>query len=250
MNDSIANGKWQMGYLAAAAKTPEEFLSLFDYEDAKEGRQNFLIRRLGAGDEMEMAAIYETMATAYGRDFWRQLPQEYQYLFTGAGGAIEQYQNLGGRKGGLDYTALITGMRTYFQDYGTFNADGEWTIPVDPEVAEGAAESLQGQIDEMNLTAPVKLTVGGIGADIGSIAAIMGGMFRGHANGIPFVPFDGYPAILHRGERVMTAGANKNYTYHNNNYFGNVNLNNGLEIEQLTESIDRRSRRVRAGYGS
>ena len=68
-----------------------------------------------------------------------------------------------------------------------------------------------------------------------------------HANGLPFVPYDGL-RLLHRGERVLTARENMRYT--TNNYFGNVNLNNGLEIEALTESIDRRNRRQMAGFGA
>ena len=71
-----------------------------------------------------------------------------------------------------------------------------------------------------------------------------------HANGLWSVPWDGYPAILHRGERVLTARENRNYTFNSNHYFGTVNLNNGLEIEALTESIDRRNRRQRSGYGA
>ena len=31
----------------------------------------------------------------------------------------------------------------------------------------------------------------------------MGG--ESHAGGLPFVPYDNYPAVLHRGETVMTA---------------------------------------------
>ena len=31
-----------------------------------------------------------------------------------------------------------------------------------------------------------------------------------HAGGLPYVPYDGYKAVLHRGERVMTAGENDN----------------------------------------
>lgn len=69
-----------------------------------------------------------------------------------------------------------------------------------------------------------------------------------HANGLFSVPWDGYPAILHKGERVVPAAQANNYN--SNIYFGNVNLNNGLEIEALTESIDRRNRRQRNGYGA
>jgi hypothetical protein len=77
-----------------------------------------------------------------------------------------------------------------------------------------------------------------------------GNLVQGHANGLPWVPYDGYLAYLHRGERVMTASENRSYTYNSNNYFGNVNLNNGQDIDALCDSIDRHNRRQRSGYGS
>lgn len=72
----------------------------------------------------------------------------------------------------------------------------------------------------------------------------------GHANGLPFVPYDGYLAVLHRGERVMTARENKTYTFTNNTYFGGVNLHNGMEVDALTDSIARQQARQAAAYGS
>ena len=93
--------------------------------------------------------------------------------------------------------------------------------------------------------------------DAGSSARTLGasgiaGLLRnviGNANGLPFVPFDGYPTVLHKGERVLTAQANKNYTYNNHNYFGSVNLNNGTQVDQLADAIARQTRKQSAGYG-
>ena len=48
------------------------------------------------------------------------------------------------------------------------------------------------------------------------------------------------------GGIMNTRGGN---TYNNNTYFGNVNLNNGMDIDNLVHSIDRNNRRKNAGYG-
>ena len=79
------------------------------------------------------------------------------------------------------------------------------------------------------------------------------GMLRGvvgNANGLPFVPFDGYVTALHRGERVLTAQQNRQYTFNNNTYFSGVNLHNGLEVDALTNSIADRQARQAAAYGA
>ena len=48
----------------------------------------------------------------------------------------------------------------------------------------------------------------------------------------------------------MTASQNRNYTYNSNNYFGNVNLNNGQDIDALCDRIDQRNRRQMSGFGA
>lgn len=45
-----------------------------------------------------------------------------------------------------------------------------------------------------------------------------------NANGLPYVPFDGYIAELHRGERVLTASENKRYNGMNGG-FGDIYIN-------------------------
>ena len=128
-------------------------------------------------------------------------------------------------------------------------------VKIEPD-AEGAAEDIQEQVG--TVTIPAKLSVSGFvtggGGSTGNVFMNLVNDFlgingAGFANGLPLVPNDGL-YLLHRGERVLTASENKNYTYNSNTYFGSVNLNNGLEIDALTESIARQNRRQRSGYGT
>lgn len=139
---------------------------------------------------------------------------------------------------------------------GDWSGEGgeDWSVKVHPEAEDGAAEDLSGQIGVV--TVPVRLSVSGGGIGGGTFSYAMGngldGMLRnryGFANGIPWVP-DTQLAILHRGERVLTASENRNYTFNSNTYFGNVNLNNGTQVEQLAEAISRENRKQSKAYGS
>ena len=115
-------------------------------------------------------------------------------------------------------------------------AAGEGGLPLDvkPVIEDPAAAN-----------ATIRDAIGTVVVPVEGDPTLMG---YPHANGLFSVPWDGYPAILHKGERVVPAAQANNYN--SNIYFGNVNLNNGLEIEALTESIDRRNRRQRSGYGA
>ena len=100
---------------------------------------------------------------------------------------------------------------------------------------------------ELTIVGPTNIMHGG-GGSARDIGVYEGPSMYYHANGLWSVPWDGYPAILHKNERIIPA--NQTQQYNSNIYFGNVNLNNGLEIEALTNSIDRRNRRQRSGYGA
>ena len=128
----------------------------------------------------------------------------------------------------------------------------EITVETVPE--ENAAEKIAQEVGKVVLPAELRIMGGGVGlGGGGEMLSLFSGNKRAvysNANGISFVPYDGYLSVLHKGERVMPASQNKNYTYNNHTYFGSVNLHNGLEVDALTESIERNNRRKRVGYGA
>jgi hypothetical protein len=77
------------------------------------------------------------------------------------------------------------------------------------------------------------------------------------ANGLPYVPYDGYIAELHKGERVLTAIENKKYGSGNSGTFGDVNItvygaNYGTprELAQaISEELQMLTERKAAVYG-
>lgn len=117
-----------------------------------------------------------------------------------------------------------------------------------------ANEKIDAQLDVTTTSDDIAKQVGTItlpaSVYVSTFLGSLGSIFGFHANGLPFVPYDGYLAMLHRGERVLTASANRNYTFNSNNYFGNVNLNNGQDIDALCTSIDRHNRQVQSGFGA
>ncbi len=71
-----------------------------------------------------------------------------------------------------------------------------------------------------------------------------------HANGLFSVPWDGYPALLHKGERVLTAGEAKTYNANSHLYVDRMYMNNDMDAERLADILANRNRRVMKGYGT
>jgi hypothetical protein len=135
----------------------------------------------------------------------------------------------------------------YDNMFSKMNAEkGGVPVEVKPEVPEDAAANIADQVGAV--TVPLRFDIPGI--SFGGAGGGGNNVLMKKANGLPFVPYDGYLSLLHRGERVMTASENRHYTYNSNTYFGSVNLHNGLEVDALAESIARNNRRKSRGFGS
>lgn len=117
-------------------------------------------------------------------------------------------------------------------------------IPVDPKPPEDAAEQIVEDIGPVGI--PVTLIPDG------DNPYMFDGFDGSHANGLPYVPFDGYMAMLHKGERVMTARENANYgrNYNSNLYVESMYMNNGMDAAGLAAAMAAAQRRTMSGYGS
>ena len=73
---------------------------------------------------------------------------------------------------------------------------------------------------------------------------------RGHANGLPYVPFDGYKAILHKGERVIPAREVQSRSYNSNLYVESMYMNNGTDADGLASAMAAAQRRTMSSLGS
>lgn len=70
-----------------------------------------------------------------------------------------------------------------------------------------------------------------------------------HANGLEYVPYDGYVAELHKGERVLTAEENSNQVNNQNRTNNTVNLKIGTLIadDNGLKQLERKLRDIRIG---
>lgn len=94
-----------------------------------------------------------------------------------------------------------------------------------------------------------------IAAQIGVVSVpvqldMMGQGDGSHANGLWSVPFDGYHAILHRGERVVPAREVSSRNYSSNLYVESMYMNNGTDAEGLAAAMAAAQKRTMSGYGS
>ena len=117
-------------------------------------------------------------------------------------------------------------------------AGGPVEIEATPEVQDNAAALIAEQVGTVVI--PAELSVGGID----------GGDEPQKANGIAYVPWDGYAAILHKGERVVPAREVSSRNYNSNLYVESMYMNNGMDAQGLAAAMAAANRRTMSGYGS
>ena len=149
----------------------------------------------------------------------------------------------------------IKNVENFFQDWshlGDKNYDFENHRPViepEVEIPPEEKEAIQQQIDamtpEMKLKVMLDFQFGG-----GPAVESDGTGWAPHANGLSFVPYDGYLARLHRGERVVPAREIQSRSYNSNLYVESMIMNNGTDAAGLASAMAAAQQRTMTGYGS
>ena len=131
-------------------------------------------------------------------------------------------------------------------------------VPTEPEVPKDAAKDLAEQVGIVQIPAQLVFSGAGYGGRTGggtmSLLSDFGNglanIFGIHANGLWSVPFDNYPALLHRGERVVPAREVNSRSYNSNLYVEKMIMNNGADAQGLANAMAAANRRRMSGYGS
>ena len=115
-------------------------------------------------------------------------------------------------------------------------------LPAEVEVPEDSAEKIAEDVG--TVTIPGRVIVEDMSDEE------MEALFGSHANGLWSVPFDGYMAMLHKGERVMPAREVASRSFSSNLYVESMYMNNGTDANGLAAAMAAAQKRTMAGFGS
>ena len=118
------------------------------------------------------------------------------------------------------------------------------------EIPPEEKEDIQRQIDAMTPEMKVKLKLEWEFGGGKEEAESAGTGWAQHANGLAYVPYDGYLARLHKGERVMPAREVSSRNYSSNLYVESMYMNGGTDAAGLAAAMAAAQRRQMSGYGS
>jgi len=183
-------------------------------------------------EDVEDAALQKLADSMTDEDFL-QVNDVMQKIFGGGEFASEE-----------DRDALLEAVDKAIDAAKKLMDEEKLELPTQLDV-ETTADDIAKEVGTVNV--PVSLVIsGGIGSLVGKVN------FPGHANGIEYVPFDGYTAVLHKGEQVVTArereAVSRNYS--SNLYVESMYMNNNTDAEGLAAAMAAAQRRTMAGYGS
>lgn len=214
-----------------------------------------LIQIYGTGNNDSMISTMSDAAVRAAEEYWQV------YQDTGSEKAMEAREKLEDVLLGEGFTKSGQGVSLIEQIFdnmlngsdpdglgallsGRGNFENGVPIPVVPEAPEDAADVIAAQVGTVTLPVRLHFNPGWGGGLTNGTEAFM------HANGLWSVPWDGYPAILHKNERIMPAREVASRSFSSNLYVESMVMNGGADADGLAQAIAARNQRVMAGFGS
>ena len=182
--------------------------------------------------------------TEAGWEHWKNNPEAWNARLMAVG---DKYGDLGSIMKNEAALNIIGDLQLSDEQVMQKLSDELGMVPIDtePVVPENAAADIAEQIG------PVYIPI--IAEPTGRIRTPKGWVYPedgDHANGLWSVPYDGYLARLHKGERVMTAREVSSRSYNSNLYVESMYMNGGTDAAGLAAAMAAAQRRQMSGYGS
>lgn len=182
--------------------------------------------------------------TEAGWEHWKNNPEAWNARLMAVG---DKYGDLGSITKNAAALNIIGDLQLTDEQVMQKLSDELGMVPIDtePVVPENAAADIAEQIG------PVYIPI--IPEPTGRIRTPKGWVYPEdgqHANGLWSVPYDGYLARLHKGERVMTAREVQSRNYSSNLYVESMYMNGGTDAAGLAAAMAAAQRRQMSGYGS
>lgn len=202
----------------------------------------------------ELYNVLKNAAPTNGYNTWNLLNSFWNGAELDPGQVDALLQNVTDAMAGIDRLKAIrektdAWTKAWMESHG----EGEGVpVEVEPQVAEDAAEKIEAQVGQVEVPATLVYNGFSFGWGQGGGGTGGGGVNKpmARANGLPYVPYDGYLASLHKGERVVPAREVSSRSYSSNLYVENMNMNGGADAAGLAAAMAAAQRRTMSAYGS
>ena len=162
-----------------------------------------LVIALFYGGQVQISCLLAALVIMLAVYFMKEMGEKFEKIDTRKGKIATPLANEK-LKADKEYQEMVVNAQDAMNNLLNELDIGDQTYAAVSNTVQGIIDAIT---DKMGGVQTAVTLLNGIVGTIGFAGALFGGKSKGkpHAAGIDYVPYDGYPAILHKGERVQTA---------------------------------------------